>query len=182
MHYELPQIALVSVRTPKTRKTPFHHQFQNVGRVPLVRLLLAHKTSPDLRRISDPDLVPQIFDQLNEPRTVACGFHADQHRRRQPLIKLLGVTASMDQFLLPRFPGLRVQPIYLLPAGMEITPYNHHRRLLSPQRLWSSNQDYRVNRAFALIQSILRVLCERVGFHDCDRWVAICGIYLYLRM
>jgi hypothetical protein len=44
---------------------------------------------------------------------------------------------------------------------MEITPYNHHRRLLSPQRLWSSNQDYRVNRAFALIQSISRVLCEK---------------------
>jgi hypothetical protein len=44
----------------------------------------------------------------------------------------------------------------LLPAGMEITSYNHHlRRLLSSQRLWSSNQDYRVNRAFALIQSIL---------------------------
>jgi hypothetical protein len=53
----------------------------------------------------------------------------------------------------------------LLPAGMEITPYNHHRRLLSPQRLWSSNQDYRVNRAFALIQSIL-ALFARVGVDD----------------
>jgi hypothetical protein len=44
----------------------------------------------------------------------------------------------------------------LLPAGMKITPYNHHRRLLSFPASSSSNKDYRVpNRAFALIQSIL---------------------------
>src|ERR1035437_5332911 len=32
----------------------------------------------------------------------------------------------MDQLLLPGFSRLRVQPRNLLPAGMEITPYNHH--------------------------------------------------------
>jgi hypothetical protein len=52
----------------------------------------------------------------------------------------------------------------LLPAGMEITSYNHHvRRLLSSQRLWSSNQDYRVDLAFALIQSGLSRFVRRPG-------------------
>src|SRR5881392_1306110 len=50
------QIALLPVRGPQPRKAPFHHQLQNVGRVPLVRLLLAHVAGPDLCRIPDPDL------------------------------------------------------------------------------------------------------------------------------
>src|ERR1017187_6394048 len=41
----------------------------------------------------------------------------------------------MYQFPFSTLPSLRVQPRYLLPAGMEITSYNHHRRLLSSQRL-----------------------------------------------
>jgi hypothetical protein len=49
----------------------------------------------------------------------------------------------------------------LLPAGMKITPYNHHRRLLSFPASSSSNKDYMgSNRAFALIQSVLRALCD----------------------
>jgi len=45
----------------------------------------------------------------------------------------------MHQFLLTRFPGLAIQPGYLLPAGMEITAYNQHcehsflPQLLDPQ-------------------------------------------------
>jgi hypothetical protein len=49
---------------------------------------------------------------------------------------------------------------------MKITPYNHHRRLLSFPASSSSNKDYRVsNRAFALIQSILAFFA-RVGVDD----------------
>src|ERR1700683_1158405 len=130
-------------------------------RIPLVRLLLAHVTGPDLRRISDPDLVSQVFHPLNEPLTVARGLHADQHRRRQLLIKHFGVSAGMHQLPFPVIPGLAVQPTHLLPAGMEITSYNHHRRLLSSQRLCPQTKTTGVpNRAFTLIQSILRVLCE----------------------
>ena len=81
-----------------------------MGRVPFVRLLLAHVTGPDLRRIPDPDLVPQILDQFDKPLTVARGFHADQRRRRQLLIKRFGVPRGMHQLLLAGFPGLRVQP------------------------------------------------------------------------
>src|SRR5208337_4934412 len=47
-------------------------------------------------------------------------------RRCQLLIELLGVAAGMYQLPLPTVPGLRIQPTHLLPAGMEITPYNHH--------------------------------------------------------
>src|SRR5438874_7243600 len=65
------------------------------GRRPVVGLLFAYITGPDLRRISDPDLVPQILDQLNEPLTVARSFHADQHRCSQLLIELLGLTPGM---------------------------------------------------------------------------------------
>src|ERR1700758_2661516 len=104
-------------------------------RVALVRLLLAHVTGPDLCRISDPDLVPQIFPQFDEPLAVARGLHADKHRRRQCLIEKLRIARSMPQLPLPALSRLRVQPTHLLPAGMEITTYNPHRRLLSPQRL-----------------------------------------------
>src|SRR5450755_5160948 len=97
-----------------------------MGRVPFVRLLLAHKTGPDLRRISDPDLVSQILHQFQEPLAVARCLDADQCRWRQLLIELLGVTRSVHQFLFPGFPSLRVQPRHLLPAGMKITSYNHH--------------------------------------------------------
>jgi len=76
----------------------------NVIRVPLVRLLLAHITGPDLRRISDPDLVPQILDQFDKPLAVARGLHPDQHRPRQLLIEALGVAAGMHQLPLPSFP------------------------------------------------------------------------------
>src|SRR5216683_3772438 len=151
----LPQIALLPVGRPKSRKPPFHHQFQNVCRVPFVGLLLAHVTGPDLRRISDPDLVPHILDQFDEPLTVTRGLHADQHRCGQLLIKLFGVAAGMHQLLLARFPSLGVQPTHLLPAGMKITSYNHHAkapsfpRSLSPQTkttpVRSSLRSYPIN-------------------------------------
>src|SRR6202451_1566421 len=132
-----------------------------MGSVPLVRLLLAHVSGPDLRRIPDPDLVSQVFHQLDEPLAVARGLHADQHRRRQLLVKLLGVAAGMDQLPLPTISGLCIQPTHLLPAGMEITSYNRDRRLLSSGGLCPQTKTIWVsNRAFVLIQSALRALCE----------------------
>ena len=70
MQHQLPQIALLPVRSPQPRKPAFHHQLQNVRCIPFVRLLLAHVTGPDLRRISDPDLVPQILPPVR--RTTGC--------------------------------------------------------------------------------------------------------------
>src|SRR5450759_5795969 len=126
-----------------------------MSRVPLVRLLLAHVTGADLRRIPDPDLMAQVLHQLDEPLAVPRGLHADQHRRRQLLIEHLGIPRSMHQFPFPGFPSLRVQPRHLLPAGMKITSYNHHAkapsfpRSLGPQpkttRSESSLRSYPIN-------------------------------------
>ena len=59
-------------------------------------------------------------------------------------IEHFGVHRGMHQFLLPAFPGLRIQPRNLLPAGMEITPYNHHAKAPSFPEALVLNQDYRV--------------------------------------
>ena len=126
VQHQLPQIALLPVRCPQARKTSFHHQLQNVGCIPLVRLLLAHVTGPDRGRISDPDLVPQILYQLDEPLAVARRFHADQRRHPQLRIELFCLIGGMQQLLFPRFSCLTIQPGNLLPAGMKITAYNHH--------------------------------------------------------
>jgi hypothetical protein len=126
MQNQLPQVALLPIRRPQTRKPVFQHQLQDVRRIALVRLLLAHVTGPDLRRIPDQNRVPQILHQLDEPLTVTGRFHADQHRRRHLLVEKFGVSAGMHQPALAALPRLRLQPTHLLPAGMEITPYNHH--------------------------------------------------------
>src|ERR1017187_2366123 len=125
-----------------------------MGRVSFVRLLLAHVTGSDLRCIPDPDLVSQILHQFDEPLAVARGLRANQHRRRQLLIEQLGVPRSMHQLLSPGLSRLRVQPRNLLPAGMEITPYNHHAKTpFFPASLILNTRLPGSNRAFALIQS-----------------------------
>jgi len=134
MQYQLPQIALLPVRRPQPGKPPFHQQFQNMGGVPFVGLLLAHVTGPDLRRISDPDRVSQVLDQFEKPLTVPRGLHANQRRRPQLLIKHLGLSGGVHQLALAALSALVVHPRYLLPAGMEITSYNHHAKAPSSQK------------------------------------------------
>ena len=46
---------------------------------------------------------------------------------------------GMYQFPFPGFPSLGVQPRNLLPAGMGITPYNHHAKTLFFPASLSSN-------------------------------------------
>src|SRR5678815_211359 len=98
---------------------------QYVSRVPLVRLLLAHVTGSDLRRISDPDRVSQVLHQFQKPLTVARGLHAYQRWGPQLLIKHFGLSRGVHQLALAPLPGLRVHPRNLLPAGMEITPVSY---------------------------------------------------------
>jgi hypothetical protein len=54
----------------RRRGSGFHHQFQNMGCIQFECLLLAHTTGLDLRRIPDPDLMPRVLDQFDEPLTV----------------------------------------------------------------------------------------------------------------
>src|SRR5438552_3049030 len=57
-------------------------------------------------------------------RHAAQGFNGSS-RNHLP-IELLSFTGGMHQFPLPAFSRLTIQPGDLLPAGMEITSYNHH--------------------------------------------------------
>src|SRR6267142_3245431 len=83
----------------------------------------------------------------------------------------------MRQLPFPALSRLRVQPTHLLPAGMEITSYNHHlRRLLSSPRLCPQTKTTGFNRAFALIQSVLALFARAGGdaaytmlFHHAER-------------
>ncbi len=135
---------------------PFHQQFQNMRRVPLVRLLLAHVTGPDLRRIPDPDHVPQILHHFHEPLTVPRRFHPNQHRRRQLLHKTASHPRSLHQLAFAHSPvslssqltccqlGWKSHPIIIICEGSFLPSVF----VLKPQTTGS-------NRAFALIQSIL---------------------------
>jgi hypothetical protein len=115
---------------------------------------------------------PQTMASGNFPYSSSAFLHADQHRRRQLLIKPLRIAAGMHQFAFSGFSRLRVQPVPLLPTGMEITPYNHHCEdsflpsVFDPQ---AQAQDYRLNRAFALIQSIVSRSVRKGGTRCCRR-------------
>src|SRR5207244_3461429 len=101
------------------------------------------------------------------------------------LIELRGLAASMPQLLLPAISALRVQPTHLLPAGMKITPYNHHcegsflPRSLSPQTNTTgsiepsllSNQSLlaRVGISAADTMGVCFVSCTRLWY---GRWSA----------
>jgi hypothetical protein len=54
MPQQLPQITILGVRYPDPRKAIFQQQLQNQLRILPVRLLLAHPSRPDLRRIPEP--------------------------------------------------------------------------------------------------------------------------------
>ena len=76
---------------------------------------------------------------------------------KQLLVEHFGLSFGMHQLLLPRFPSSSVHPTHLLPAGMEITSYNHHCEgsflpsVFDPQTKTTGF----LNRAFVLIQSML---------------------------
>ena len=77
-------------------------------------------------------LLPVASTPISAGRPPACG------------VEHLASPEACTSFCSPRFPSLRVQPRHLLPAGMEITSYNHHAKAPSSQEPWSSTQDYRV--------------------------------------
>src|ERR1700687_6174908 len=156
MDQQLPQILLLSGRSPDPRKPPFHQQFQNQRRVAPVVFLGAHLTGANLRCISDPHVVPLCRGHFHKPLTVPGGLHPDKSRGAHLPIKPLGFSRPMLQLLFSRLSSDRVQPTNLLPTGVVITSNKDHRRLLSTELLRSSNQKHTRPPigAFALIQSI----------------------------
>src|SRR5271165_5646420 len=75
--------------------------------------------------------MPKLLQHLHQPLTVPRGFQSDQRRRRQLPIPSFRFAVAIHQLLLCHLGSLVVEPGNLLPAGMVITPYNKHRRLLS---------------------------------------------------
>jgi len=90
-------------------------------------------------------------------------------------IRLLSfrIATGLYQLLLAAFSRLRVQPTNLLPAGMEITSYNHHAKAPSfPEALVLNRRLPVSDRAFALIQSSSR------GFREVGSTEAEIGVGL----
>src|SRR5205823_13119805 len=75
MPKQLTEIPILRTRYPYPGKTIFHHQLQNVTRIPPVGLLLLHTAGFDLRRIAHPQLVIQLRKQTFEPVAVSRRFH-----------------------------------------------------------------------------------------------------------
>src|SRR5437588_12156182 len=95
-------------------------------RIPPVRLLLPHHAGPDFGRIPQPQLEPQLGQQVLEPGIVPAGLHPHAHLLPgQRTIKLLGLgaVAQPSFFISSR---LIVKDRDLLKSRMKITAYNQH--------------------------------------------------------
>src|SRR5664279_4418811 len=99
-------------------------------RVPLVVLLFTHIAGPDLGRIPDPHFLAHLLQHLHQPLRVTRGFQPNQRRHRQLPVPSLRFAVAVLQLRFSAFSALAVAPSHLLPAGMKITSYNPHRRLL----------------------------------------------------
>ena len=91
--------------------------------------------------------------QLNKPLAVPARLDPDQRWRLQGLIEPFRLSFPVLQLVLDDLAGLHIENRYLLPARMEITSYNLHRRLLLIQQLKVLNQNYSIAEAFVLIPS-----------------------------
>ncbi len=69
-------------------------------RVPPVRLLLAYRRCPHLRRIAEPQFDASLFQQPLEPRIVPASLHPHPHfPARQRAVKLLGLGTVLQPLL-----------------------------------------------------------------------------------
>jgi hypothetical protein len=78
-------------------------------------------------------------------------------------IETLGLSRTMNQLLLLRFPRNRVHPTNVLPTRMKITSNNQHRRLLPSQILGPPTKEYRVRERSLRSYPINFCVCARRG-------------------
>src|SRR5664279_834353 len=138
MPQQLSQIAILPARNPDLRKIIFQHQAQNQLRILAIRLLLTHPFRVDRRGISDPQLKPQLREHSLKPACMPARFHPHTNLHSlcaEITVELLRFLAVPQSPLL-QFPGLGIYKSDLLKARVIITTYNHHIRLLSPERSW----------------------------------------------
>src|SRR5664280_3601118 len=138
MPQQLPQIAILPARYPDLGKAIFQHQLQNQLRILAIRLLLAYSLRTDLGGVSDPQLKLQLGEQSFKPARMPARLHPHAHLYslgRQITVELLRFFAVLQSPLL-QFPSLGIHKSNLLEARVVVTTYNHHVRLLSPERSW----------------------------------------------
>src|SRR5260370_385832 len=127
MQQQLPHVALGWRRYPDPRKPPFHQQLQQQQRIPPVGLLLSLATGADLRRVPDPQLMPQLREQPLEPLRLPTGLYPYTHRPLQRGIKRSHLLyLFVTQRFLAQFSCLLIQHRNLLIARVKITSYNLH--------------------------------------------------------
>src|SRR6202795_3510266 len=124
---QLPHIAHLRAGHPQPGKPSVDQQIQNMLGIATVGLLLPHHQPPNLRRISDPQLVPHLGQHLLEPLRVAHRFHPHAHRLSlECSIESQCFSLLVFQSTFPQFAGLGVDHGNLLVARMKITSYNLH--------------------------------------------------------
>src|SRR5215472_15711153 len=128
MPQQLPQIAILPARHPDLGKVILQQQTQNMLRILPIGLLFASAFTPDLGRISHPQLELQLRQQSFEPACVSAGVHPHTHLltgSRHATVELLR-SFSVSQSLLAQFSAFCIDKSNLLKARMVITPYNDH--------------------------------------------------------
>src|SRR5207245_4743032 len=136
MDQHLPRVSLGTRIHPDPRKqlllVKLHYQF----RIPPVGLLLPLATGANLRRISDPHLMPQLRKQLLEPLRLPTRFDPHSHGPLQPSVKGPHLLLSLvTQRPLQHLSRRLVPHDNLLIARMKITAYNLHRSAPSSRAL-----------------------------------------------
>src|ERR1700676_1283275 len=140
---QLPHIAHLLARHPQPGKSSVDQQIQNVLGIATVGLLLPHHQPPNLRRISDPQLVPHLGQHLLEPLRVAYRFYPHSHRLSlECLIETPCFSLLVFQSTFPQFASLAVDQGDLLVARMKITSYNLHCGSFLPEPWFWQTQVY----------------------------------------
>jgi hypothetical protein len=135
---KLTQIPVLWTRDLHAGKAIFHQQSQKELGILAIVLLLADSHGPNLRRVSNPQLVLELLQEPFEPACVPSGFNADPHDPVvQPSVKSLRLSVAVYKSAFVVFSSLAVDPGDLLKAWVIVASYNDHVRLLPPEP-WSS--------------------------------------------
>src|SRR6266849_8734793 len=138
MPQQLPQITILRIRYPHSRKTIFQQQLQQELGILAVGLLLPDSLGLYLCRISNPQLDTQFRQQPLEPACIPGGLHPHSHADSfllQVPIKLLCFLIAVIQSPFAAFPSLCICESNLMIARVIIHSHNEHVRLLPPEPL-----------------------------------------------
>jgi hypothetical protein len=126
VHQQLAMIPHPGVWYPDAWKPPFDQQLQYVFCISSIRFLLPYIAGPDLCRVPNPYLVPQLLQQLHEPLIVSYSLDANDRWRRQFSIEVFGFSARVRQLVFFGRSSLGIEHSDLLKTRVKITTYYDH--------------------------------------------------------